>query len=137
MIIVIFVDWFIIDQKKSLQFVWTKQNASFMDLDNFSRQNNFIKVRLIGGFRQDCRKTLIVIFVDWFIFWKGVCIHVEKKSSLLTKTSKLIQKTNNLAILFSFYDNPGEIHIYTKRTSMNSFCCKKQSKSMKNAVVFI
>ena len=32
-------------------------NASFMDLDNFSRQNDFIEVRLIGGFRQDCRKT--------------------------------------------------------------------------------
>ena len=71
------------------------------------------------------------------VFCKGVCIHVEKKSSLLTKTSKLIQKTNNLAILFSFYDNPGEIHIYTKRTSINSFCCKKRSKSMKNAFVFI
>ena len=44
-------------QKKSLQFVWTKPNASFMDLDNFLRQNDFIEVRLIGGFRQDCRKT--------------------------------------------------------------------------------
>ena len=45
------------DQKKSLQFVWTKLKASFMDLDNFSRQKDFIEVRLIDGFRQDCRTT--------------------------------------------------------------------------------
>ena len=29
-----------------------------MDLDNFLRQNDFIEVRLIGGFRQDCRKMI-------------------------------------------------------------------------------
>ena len=39
-----------------------------MDLDNFSRQKNFIEVRLIGGFRQHCRKTYENILKNLKIF---------------------------------------------------------------------
>ena len=49
-----YIEW---DQKKSLNFVWIKTNAFFIDLDRFLQQEEFIEVRLVYGFRQDCRKT--------------------------------------------------------------------------------
>ena len=45
------------DQKKSLQFVLRRMNAFCIDLDHFFQQKEFIEVRLLYGFRQDCRKT--------------------------------------------------------------------------------
>ena len=45
------------DQKKSLQFVLRKANAFCIALDRFLQQKEFIEVRLLYGFRQDCRKT--------------------------------------------------------------------------------
>ena len=45
------------DQKKSLQFVLRKENAFCIALDSFLQQKEFIEVRLLYGFRQDCRKT--------------------------------------------------------------------------------
>ena len=34
-----------------------KNKRIFIDLDRFLQQKEFIEVRLVYGFRQDCRKT--------------------------------------------------------------------------------
>ena len=52
------------DQKKSLQFVLRKANAFCIALDRFLQQKEFIEVRLLYGFRQDCRKTISVYTLD-------------------------------------------------------------------------
>ena len=63
-------------KKKSLQFVWTKVNAFFIDLDRFLQQKEFIVVRLVCGFRQDYRKMFLIFdqfknIINWkYQHWK-------------------------------------------------------------------
>ena len=52
--------------KEVVKLRLNKNKAFFIDLDSFLQQKEFIEVRLVYGFRQDCRKTVFILLNSVF-----------------------------------------------------------------------
>ena len=91
-----YIEW---DQKKSLNFVWIKTNAFFIDLDRFLQQKEFIEVRLVYGFRQDCRKTPKHFMKNQLLF--GWLYEDQDLLSDLTPFGAIFKKTKGVILSVS------------------------------------